>query len=174
MKTVGRVVKLAVMVLIPGYLFIAPPFEGLNQAAMNYLAVFTLILFGMMLHIVSDYVVVILGLLLMVVLKVGTFSEVFGAFGDTSVWNLVGIFGFAAAISKTGLLNRIALHILKVFPDTFNGQLLSILVTGFVLGPLIPSVTAKMTILASLAVSLSQYNHFKKSSKGATALFLAM
>ncbi|WP_182437678.1 hypothetical protein [Bombilactobacillus bombi] len=51
---------------------------------MNYLGVFLLIIIFMMIHIVADYVVIILGLMLMVVVGVGSFREVFSLFGDTS------------------------------------------------------------------------------------------
>ncbi|WP_259337090.1 SLC13 family permease [Bombilactobacillus bombi] len=154
--------------------FVIPPFPGLTRPAMNYLGVFLLIIIFMMIHIVADYVVIILGLMLMVVVGVGSFREVFSLFGDTSFWNLIGIFGFSAGVINSGLLNRLTNKLFSIFPDTIVGQVTAIFISGLILSPLIPSVTAKMTLLASFAVVIAQQHGYAKSSKEAVALYIAM
>ncbi|BDR58914.1 cation transporter [Xylocopilactobacillus apicola] len=141
---------------------------------MNFLGVFLLIIVFMMIHFVADYVVIILGLMLMVVVGVGKFSEVFSLFGDTFFWNLLGIFGFSAGVINSGVLNRLTNKVFSIFPDTINGQVTAIFITGLVLSPLIPSVTAKMTLLASFAVVIAKEYGYQKSSKESIALYLAM
>ena len=74
---------------------------------MNYLGVFLLIIILMMVHFVADYIIIILGLMLMVVVGVGIFQEVSSLFGDTFFWNLIGIFGFSAGVTNSGLLKRL-------------------------------------------------------------------
>lgn len=160
--------------LISCIFFIIPPFPGLTRPAMNYLGVFLLIIILMMVHFVADYIIIILGLMLMVVVGVGKFQEVFSLFGDTFFWNLIGIFGFSAGVTNSGLLKRLTNKTFSIFPNTINGQVTAIFITGLILSPLIPSVTAKMTLLASFAVVIAQEYGYHKSSREAIALYLAM
>lgn len=56
----------------------------------------------------------------------------------TPVWfYMLSILAFGTAISKSGLLYRVSLHILKVFPKSYFGQLLGLAICGLISTPLI-------------------------------------
>lgn len=63
---------------------------------------------------------------------------------------------------------------MKLFPASFKGQTAGLVVAGNLIGPLIPSVTAKCAIAAPFALGVSNQMGYEKDSKGAAGLFGAM
>lgn len=101
------------------------------------------------------------------------FSVAFGAFSKSTLWLMIGTFCIAAAISKTGLLKRISLNLMKLFAPNFNGQVLAMLVSGTVCAPLMPSSTAKALLGGKLAQSSSDLMNYGNNSSGRVGLFIA-
>lgn len=150
-----------------------PPGE-LTREAMIYMGIFLCAIIWLVLNVIPDYIVVILAMALFVVFKIAPISSAFSPFAGSSVWLVIGAFGISAVIGKTGLLKRIAFAILKVFPENFRGQILALFATGFVISPLIPSLTAKASILAPFSATAASALGFEKGSKGARGIFAAM
>lgn len=101
------------------------------------------------------------------------FTTVFAAFSNTTVWLIVGAFSLGAAITRTGLLTRISLKLMHLFPATYRGQVLALMTVGVACGPLMPSSTAKVVLGSKLACSIADLMDFDNESKGRTGLFLA-
>ncbi len=101
------------------------------------------------------------------------FASAFGAFSKSTLWLMIGTFCIAAAISKTGLLRRISLNLMKLFPPNFRGQTLALLVVGAVCGPLMPSSTAKALLGGKLAYSNADLLEYEHNSRGRVGLFMA-
>lgn len=97
----------------------------------------------------------------------------FSTFSSSTWWLLFGALSLGVAASESGLLKRIALYMMKLFPPTFKGQSLAMVISGIIVSPLIPSTTAKSAIIAPLARSISESIGFAPSSKGASGLFVA-
>ena len=146
-----------------------------------FLAVIVLLLTGAL----ADWVVVLGASSLMILTdavfrKVGIMTEpvftmpgLFGAFSGSTVWLVIMVFALSAGIGKSGLLNRIAIAILSVFPPSYTGAVVAMMCTGTVLSPLIPSVNAKVNILIPFATSTTEEMGIKPRSKGALGLFTA-
>lgn len=47
--------------------------------------------------------------------------------------------GISAAVSKSGLLERISLKVMSLAPPTFRGQSLALMCPGLLIEPFIPS-----------------------------------
>ncbi len=101
------------------------------------------------------------------------FSMAFAAFSKSTVWLLVGTFCLAGAITKTGLLKRIALKLMQFFPSTYKGQVSAMLCVGTVCGPLMPSSTAKGLLGGKLAKTSADLMGYEKNSQGRSGLFVA-
>ena len=146
-----------------------------------FLAVIVLLLTGAL----ADWVVVLGASSLMILTdavfrKVGIMTEpvftmpgLFGAFSGSTVWLVIMVFALSTGIGKSGLLNRIAIAILSVFPPTYTGAVVAMMCTGTVLSPLIPSVNAKVNILIPFATFTTEEMGIKPRSKGALGLFTA-
>jgi di/tricarboxylate transporter len=85
---------------------------------------------------------------------------------------MVCIFAFGTAIAQSGLLYRLSLYILRIFPKSYVGQLLGLAVSGIIFTPLIPSSTAKVSLSSSIAQSISEAMGFENKSKGSAGLGL--
>jgi len=150
-----------------------PP-AGLTVAGMRFLGIFACVVLYLLLEALPTYALALLLCSSFVIFKVVPFATAFGQFaGDTMVL-LIGALGIGAGISKSGLLNRLTLNILKIFPGSFRGQVLAFLTAGTVVGPFIPSNTAKLAIAAPFGKSVAEKLGFDKESKGSAGLFSAI
>lgn len=97
----------------------------------------------------------------------------FSAFSGSTYWLLVAAFGLGAAIKACGLLERIAIILLKLFPKSYRGQVIGLLAVTTITSPFVPSKAAKCTVLSPLTRGISEAMGYKNEGKEATGLFLA-
>lgn len=97
----------------------------------------------------------------------------FSAFSGTTFWLLVAAFGLGAAIKACGLLERVSLLLLKVFPKSYRGQVFGLMAVTTLVSPFVPSKAAKCTVISPLTRGISDAMGYKNESKQATGLFLA-
>lgn len=152
---------------------LTPPPE-LSVEAMRYLGVFATFIILMFLRIMPETTWALLMLCSFVLVGAISFKESFASFGSSVIWIMVCASGVGYAASKTGLLRRIAFHVLKLFPQNYSGQVMALMAAGTVIEPLVPSIVGKVVIMAPLSVAVTKDLGFKKSSKGAAGLFNAM
>lgn len=174
----SKAIKIILKVL-PGIVILAlsctyPCFDGLTREGMKYMGVLLCMIYFLLVNLCEEYIIVMFALAVCVFMNIDRFTEIFSAFSNTTVWLLIGVLPLSAIISKSGLMKRIALHVLKLFPNTYFGQMLALTVAGIVLSPLIPSITAKASILAPFAVNVAEEMQFEKKSKGLMGLFMAV
>lgn len=151
-----------------------PCLEGLSRPGMKYLGILVCMIYYLLVNLCDEYIIVMFSLALCCVMDTRNFTEIFSAFSNTTVWLLIGVLPLSAVIAKSGLMKRIALHVLKLFPNTYQGQMLALTVAGIVISPLIPSITAKASILAPFAVNAAEEMKFEKKSRGMMGLFMAV
>ena len=110
-------------------------------------------------------------MLTLVVTKAAAFGTAFSGMTQTTWWLMLGAMGFSVALSKTGVLKRISYHVLRMFPPTFNGQILAVAVIGLIISPMIPSVNVKIAMLMPMVKTISDTIGYGKRSKGAHGLW---
>ncbi|HWR05738.1 SLC13 family permease [Sporomusa sp.] len=169
-KLIGAVVGIILGVYIAG---IGVP-EGLTTKAMWGMAVFICAIVWWIAEVFPDYVTALLMCSAWAVFDIVPFGTAFGGFSNATIWLLIGAFGMAAAVGKCGLLTRISLYLMNLFPLTFKGQTLALMVTGTLMTPLIPSGSAKIAVLAPFAAAVSDSMGYKKKTQGAGGIFAAM
>ncbi len=153
--------------------FIPAPL-GLEQVAMRYLGIFVWLILLMSFRVFPEYLSVLFTLAALLVFRVGTAAEVFSQFSSATLWQIITILALASAIQKTTVLTRVTMRILKPFPPTYSGQVAALMVASLTMSLMIPSIFAKIIILAPLAVKLCETANFEKSSKPAAGLFCAL
>jgi len=124
--------------------------------------------------VLPDFVTTMgMGALFVVVCHVPT-QTAFSAFSGSSWWLLMTAFGLSLGVTKSGLMHRISLYVLKLFPGTFAGQVLALISVGAVTAPFIPSMSAKTAMMAPLAMEVSDSMGYERKTGAANGLFLAM
>lgn len=101
-------------------------------------------------------------------------ETVFSAFASSTWWLLVAAFALGFGMQRSGLMARMASAVLRVFPRTFHMQAAGLIATGTLVGPFIPSLSAKATMLAPLSLGISDSLGYERKGRQATGLFLAM
>lgn len=151
------------------------PFEtGLSKEAQSYLGILAAMVFMLISGVFDEHIVLLMTLSMCVLFKVASFSTIFSAYSGTTMWMVLSILPITVVISKCGLMNRIALYLLKIFPCSYKWQLLALSLSSMIISPLIPSTTAKSSLLASLVASVSEQMKLEKKSKPLTGIFLAV
>ena len=136
------------------------------------------ILFGAVVWWVGDVVPAYATAIVMVVLfaVVGGVesSTALTAFTSDTWWLLLAAFGIGAGMKGSGLLKRIALAVVRTFPNTFAAQTAGLMLAGTVVGPLVPSMAAKVTMLTPLSMGVGDALGYERFGKPMQGLFLAM
>jgi DASS family divalent anion:Na+ symporter len=121
--------------------------------------------------IIPEYVTGLLMCVFWVALGCVPFKTAFFSFSTSGWWIMVGAFALGAAAGKTGLLKRVSLWVLKLFPASFTGQVWGLIGAGTVISPLIPSMNAKAILSAPIALNISDELGIARKSPGANGLF---
>lgn len=169
-KLLYEAVSIAVGLIIA---FLPPP-EGLTTHSMWVLGLLVWGIINWIARPMPDFLVILIMITMWAALKVLPFGVAFGAFSGGTIWLLISVFAISAAITKSGLLKRSSLLVMKLFPPTFKGQVLALMGTGLVVGPAIPSSMAKISIAGPMAAGIGNNLGFADKSKGMVGMFLAM
>ncbi len=173
MMSKKRIIGGIVGILVGIAISLAPVPEMLNRGAMVGLGILIWGLIWMVTGVIKEYAAVIAMSALWAAFQVVPFGTAFAAFSGTNFWLLLGAIGMGVAVAKCGLLKRITFRILSIFPASFRGQMMAIMVSGTIISPLIPSGTAKAALGGPLVSSISDSIGFQRKSKGAGGLFAA-
>lgn len=173
-KYLKYVVNLAIAAIIMGLILVLPMNLGLAREAVEYLAILAAMVFMLISGVFDEHIVILVTLAMCVVLNIAPFSTIFSAYSGTTMWMVLTILPITVVIQKSGLMNRIALYLLKIFPGSYKWQLLSLSLSSMIISPLIPSTTAKSSLLASLTASLAEKMRLEKQSKPLTGIFLSV
>jgi len=170
LKTIGLILGIFVGVIIG----ILPPPEGLTPAAMRAVGIIigTIIIF--IFEALPNYASTTLMCTCFVLFKVGTYPQAFSAYSGGIWWLVVGVLGIGIAVNNCGLLKRLSFFAMRLFPPTYNGMIMAFLGVGTLFAPLMPSTTAKQTIVAPVAMKIGENLGLEKRSKGMAGLFNAM
>jgi DASS family divalent anion:Na+ symporter len=169
-QTIGGIAGIILGIIVS---LINPP-ASLDTNAMIALGVFICAVTWWIVEVLPDYVTAILMCSAWVVFKVVPFTTAFAAFSGTTFWLLVGALGMGVGVAQSGLLARTALLVMSKFPATYKGMTTAIFAVGVILNPLIPSATAKVSIVAPFSKAIGEQLGFKNQSEGMGGLFAAM
>jgi DASS family divalent anion:Na+ symporter len=173
-KGFGKTAVAIVSVVLGAVMFMATPFEGLSPEAMRVLGVLICALGFWIVDFLPEYVTGLGMLSLWVGLCHVPFGKAYSVFAGSAFWMIVGAFAIGAAARKCNLLERLSLYILKYMKPTYGGQIYGLLISGFIISPLIPSINGKAAIAAPIAQNIGESLGFGKKSNGMAGLFGAM
>ena len=151
-----------------------PPPEGLTTESMRFMGIFLGAIFMLVTKPIADWSVILGALALFPLTKTATVNEAFSAFSGGTMWLISMVFAFSAGMGKSGLINRIAMTVLSIFPATYRGAVTALTMCGVVVGPLIPSVTAKVNMIIPIATASAEKMGLKERSKSALGLWSAV
>lgn len=145
-----------IVVLIAVILWVSGSFVGAPINSWHIFAVFIAVIISFILKPYPMGLMVLLGLVILTATKTITMKEALSGFGDTTVWLVVAAFLIAGGVINTGLGKRIALKLVGWLGKTTLGLGYAICGAELILGPVVPSNTARGGgILAPIVNSIS-------------------
>ena len=150
------------------------PIPGLSYQATTVLGILIMAIVWWITGVLPEFVTAVVMAVLFVVVAGISVGATFSTFASSTWWLLLSAFTLGVGMKTSGLMKRIALAIVRKFPRTFRCQVAAQLVTGTVLGPLIPSLAVKGAMLAPLAMNIGDELGYERQGKRATGLFAAM
>jgi di/tricarboxylate transporter len=108
-----------------------------------------------------------------IVLGVARPAEALAGFASKEWLFVVAVYGLAAATARSGLLYRIGLLLVRRVPHGLPQQAATLLLSGLVLTPLIPSATGRASLVLPLARALAEALRIPERSGAAAFLGLA-
>ena len=168
-----RLVGAALALGVPAVLWNLAAPAGLDERGWHIVLVVAGAAIAWLLEPVPDFAVAIAAGAAWGVLRLAPLDAVFAGFATSSWVTALGALAVAAAMTRSGLLFRTALWLLRVFPATHRGQSVALLVGGVVTTPLVPLSVARVGAIAPLAVELAQALGYAARSRASAALSFA-
>lgn len=168
-KIIGAVVGVALTL----GLALIQPFGGLAYEASVVIAVLAGAIAWWVAEVLPDYAVGLVMAVLFVVWAGVPIEIAFGAFASSMWWLLVAAFCLAHGMRASGLMRRMSLGVLRLFPQTFRAQAAGLMAAGMLVGPFVPSLSAKAAMLEPMALSISDEMGYERKKRQANGLFLA-
>lgn len=155
-----------------GYFSQAEPFPGLSHKGMLFVGLSLTAMAFWIVNVIPDYIVALLLAMSWSLTGLVEMDTVLSGFSSPVWLYMMGILALGAAISHSGLLYRLSLHMLKLFPKSYRGQMVGLMISGIVFNPLLPSSSAKVVLASPIALSISEAMGFSNRSKGSAGLGL--
>lgn len=161
----GLVLGITVMVI--------PAPAGLEPIAMKVIGILLCAILWWAGNVFPEVVTALLMSIAYIIIAKVPAATSFNAFSGTTYWLLVAAFALGAAIKACGLLERVSIMMLKIFPKSYRGQIFGLLAVSTVVSPFVPSKAAKCGVLSPLTRGISDAMGYRNESRQATGLFLA-
>lgn len=169
-----RVVGAALGVAIGVAFALFCPDVGLSQQGVRCLAILMGAIVWWIAGVLPEYATGILMVILFYVCAGVGVDVSMSAFASSTWWLLVAAFSLGASMKACGLMRRMALAILRVFPATFRAQTAGLVAVGTILGPLIPSLSAKTSMISPIALAIGDAMGYERKGVKMQGMFLAM
>ena len=153
------------------FILFARPFEGLSSMGHMVMG-FTLITVGAWIFKPLDIPNSISGIFFLgsMVISGMAPSTVFSGFSLNALWTLIPALFFGLALQKTGLGERIATGILKLFPSNWLAVIGAWTLIGILLSLVTPSMTVRAVIMVPLATQSTRLYGLKPASREASLM----
>ncbi|MEL1225920.1 MAG: DASS family sodium-coupled anion symporter [Candidatus Neomarinimicrobiota bacterium] len=139
------------------FLWAIRPTGDLDKDAYLMFIIFSSTILSILIKAIPMSTSVLIGLLASIITNLLSLKDALLGFGDSTTWLVVIAFLIAGVIIDTGLGKRIALICIKVLGKTVTGLGYAICASELILGPLVPSNTARGGgIIAPIVDSISR------------------
>jgi sodium-dependent dicarboxylate transporter 2/3/5 len=147
---------------------------GIAPEAHKALAIGLFMIGAWMTQVLDHGIAGILGCFLFWMLGIARFETAFSGFADTSPWFLFGAVSFGLMVGKSGLARRLAFTVMRTVGHSYPRLLLGLIISNFLLTPVVPSGIARVVIMAAIAMGLADAFGVAKGSNIARGMFIIL
>jgi DASS family divalent anion:Na+ symporter len=172
-RSTVRIAGAIAAIAFPLLLWNAPPPTGLELAGWRVVLLLLGAAIAWLAEPVPDFAVALALAAAWGATGLVTLPIAFSGFASSSWLLALGTLALAAAMARTGLLFRIALQLLRIFPATATGQMFALLFGGLLVTPLVPLSVARVAAIMPVASEIGLSLGFAPRSNGTARLAFA-
>ncbi len=151
----------------------APPLDGLDAGSMHMLALLAWAVIFWAFDVLPDYVVGLCMIIAWILFAIVPPEVAVSGFTSSPFFLIIGVLGITASLQSSGLLFRLALHVLRCFPLTYRGQAVGLALSGTAITTSIPDTTSGTAIAGPIILALSDSLGYARRSSGSAGLAMA-
>lgn len=147
---------------------------GLDPKIQHAFAIAAFMIVGWMTNVIDHGLMGILGCALFWMTGVTRFETAFSGFAESTAWFLFGAICFGLMASKSGLARRLAYMVMRAVGHSYPRLLFGLILSDFLLTPVVPSGIARVVIMAAIATGLVEAFGVKKGSNIGRGMFVIL
>ena len=168
-RTIASVI---LTILIPLVVCFAP--LGLDPKIQHVLAITSFMIIAWATEVLEHTITGLVGGYLYWVFGLAQFGTAFSGFSEATPWFIFGGMLIGAMVTKSGLARRLSYWIMRPFGSGYSPLLLGLLLANYLLMFLVPSVIARIVIMAAIALGLIEAFGVGKGSNIGRAMFVTL
>jgi divalent anion:Na+ symporter, DASS family len=146
---------------------------GLDRETSVFLAIFSATVVMWVFELVDEYIPGLFAVLVTLALGLAPTKIVLAGFASDGFFMAMSILGLGTVVVLSGLSFRFLLWLLRYLPNTAAGHNFGLLLTGFLLTPIVPSINARAVLVAPFLIDMVETVKFEFRGKAATRLAIA-
>jgi len=161
------------VIVLPFGLFFYLTWQGLRVDAAIMIAIVSITMVCWLFSLMADFIPALLALLLLMVFGLVPNDVALSGFSSNGFLIAFSIMGLGAAITTSGLANRYTLWLLKTIPANTFAYQSAIFFTGFLLNPVVPTITARAALVGPVLNSICDHLSDKDRREASDILYLS-
>jgi anion transporter len=150
-----------------------PPPTPLDERGVHFLATMAAGVILWSSGLFDDYIVALLLLLVWLISGIVPSEMALAGFSKSSWFFVLGVLGIGAAVTKSGLLYRVALQVLRRIPADYKFYTFILTVSGLLTTPLLPNIKGRIAIMSPVSQAIAESMGFKPRSNGSAGIILS-
>ena len=159
--------------LLPLVVMLYGPELGLDRATTAFLSIFTATVIMWAFELVDEYIPGLFAVLTTLSLGIAPTRVVLAGFASDGFFMAMSVLGLGAVVVMSGLSFRFLLWLLRYLPNTNAGHNFGLLLTGFLLTPLVPSINGRTALVTPFMIDMVETVKFEFGGKAATRMAIA-
>jgi DASS family divalent anion:Na+ symporter len=159
--------------LVPAAIYFAGIAAGLATEAALFVAILSATVLMWLFSLADEFVPPLVAIAAVLMVGLVPSDVALAGFSSRTLTTLIGVYALAAVISASGLSYRFMLWLLIRLPDTPFWHQAALLLSGYILSPIMPSGNARLSLVLPFYRDMVDGLHLPAKSKGATALMAA-
>lgn len=168
-----EVVGWLALILLPLVLYFTASSAGLSPEAALFAAILAATVLMWLFALADEYVPPLLAISAVLMVGLAPPEVALAGFSSRTLTTLIGVYALASLITASGLSYRIMVWLLIRLPDTAFWQQMALLLSGYVLSPIMPSSNARLTLLLPFYRDMYSGLDLQARGSAATALMAA-
>ncbi len=168
-ETVGWLIA----ILLPLAVMLYGADYGLDRETRAFLAIFSATVIMWVFELVDEFVPGLFAVLTTLALGIAPTKVVLAGFASDGFFMAMSILGLGTVVVLSGLSFRFLLWLLRYLPNSPAGHNLGLLLTGFLLTPIVPSINARTVLAAPFLIDMVETVKFRFRGRAATRLAIA-